>query len=111
MEVVWLKESCSLNVNFLKSTANPDCCGALQVYRLIEPASSNTFARVQLFQAHLYLFSALPKGSAPPMPLALFKACKEVGPALYMLFLPTNAYLFCHLTHLSSSNAVHCELR
>ncbi|CAL8468164.1 g7703 [Coccomyxa elongata] len=50
---------------------------AAEVYRLIDPASSNTFARVQLFQTHLYLFSALPKGAAPPMPLALFKSCKD----------------------------------
>ncbi|BDA42152.1 probable RAP domain-containing protein, chloroplastic at C-terminar half [Coccomyxa sp. Obi] len=50
---------------------------AAEVYRLIDPASSNTFARIQLFQAHLYLFSALPKGAAPQMPLDLFKSCKD----------------------------------
>lgn len=60
-------------------------CRMLQVYRLIDPASSNTFARVQLFQTHLYLFSALPKGAAPPMPLALFKSCKDVSHLLYIV--------------------------
>ena len=53
--------------------------GCRQVYGLIDPADSNTYARVQLFQAHLYLFSALPMGSAPPMPAALFKSCKDVS--------------------------------
>lgn len=49
------------------------------MYKLIEPQSCNIVAHAQLFQAHLYLFSALPKGAAPPMPLVLFKACKDVS--------------------------------
>ena len=45
------------------------------------------FAKVQLYQAHLYLQAALPKGGAPEMPPALFRACHEVHLSFHVAFI------------------------